>query len=75
MSPLESRLGSRNLRTPPKNRQSRYIIVVYGPAGCGKTSNAKYITEKFDLKFIEGDEVNDNHPAESPSPRIQNNSF
>ncbi|TID25004.1 putative glucokinase [Venturia nashicola] len=47
---------SSSLRTPQQVIQNRHIIVVYGPAGCGKTSNAKYIAEIFGLKFMEGDE-------------------
>jgi replication-associated recombination protein RarA len=35
------------------------VFVVYGPAGSGKTSIAKYIAGKFNFKYIEGDEVRD----------------
>ncbi|KAE9978685.1 hypothetical protein EG328_001357 [Venturia inaequalis] len=36
--------------------RNRHIIVVCGPAGCGKTSYAKHIAEKFNLPFMEGDQ-------------------
>jgi replication-associated recombination protein RarA len=38
----------------------RDIIVVYGPAGCGKSSIAQVIAEVFGFTYIEGDEVNSN---------------
>lgn len=48
---------SSNLKTTRQVTQNRHIIVICGPAGCGKTSNAKHIAEKFGLEFMEGDVV------------------
>ena len=41
----------------PRIPGRRDIVVVYGPAGCGKTSTAKVIAEVFGFTYIEGDEV------------------
>lgn len=35
----------------------RDIIVIYGPAGCGKSSLAQVIADEFGFTYIEGDEV------------------
>ena len=37
--------------------QHRRIWIVTGPAGCGKSTIAKYLAKQFDLPFLEGDEV------------------
>ncbi|KAJ4251508.1 hypothetical protein NW762_011495 [Fusarium torreyae] len=37
----------------------RWILFVSGPTASGKTSVAKYLAEKLDLKFVEGDDF---HP-------------
>ena len=38
----------------PKHRR---IWIITGPAGCGKTTVAKYVAKQFCLPYIEGDEV------------------
>jgi gluconokinase len=50
-----------NVGTWPKNSQGhhRHIWIITGPAGCGKTTVAKYIAENLNLPYIEGDEY---HP-------------
>jgi gluconokinase len=35
----------------------RYLFVITGPAGCGKTSIAKFLREKLGVVYIEGDDV------------------
>lgn len=35
----------------------RWILFVSGPTASGKTSIAKYLAEKLNLKFVEGDDV------------------
>jgi replication-associated recombination protein RarA len=35
----------------------RHVLVVYGPAGCGKTTIAQYLSDTFNFSYIEGDNV------------------
>jgi gluconokinase len=35
----------------------RHVFVVYGPAGCGKTTIAQHIADHYSLEYIEGDNV------------------
>ena len=37
----------------------KHIWVITGPAGCGKTSVAEYLHEKFALPYLEGDTVSE----------------
>jgi gluconokinase len=39
------------------SQPDRHVFVVYGPAGCGKTTIAQYVSQTFNLKYIEGDNV------------------
>ena len=39
------------------SRPDRHVFVVYGPAGCGKTTIAQHIAETYNMEYIEGDEV------------------
>jgi gluconokinase len=34
-----------------------HILIVTGPAGCGKSTVAKYLSERYGFNYIEGDEV------------------
>ncbi|RKL15108.1 hypothetical protein BFJ70_g15569 [Fusarium oxysporum] len=43
----------------PVPKGHRWILFVSGPTASGKTSVAKFIAEKLDLKFVEGDDF---HP-------------
>ena len=47
-----------------KKTVERGVIVVMGPCGCGKTSLARFLVQKFEpcSIFIEGDSL---HPAEN----------
>lgn len=40
----------------------RWIWFVTGPTACGKTTVAKYIAERLDITFLEGDDVCGTHP-------------
>lgn len=35
----------------------RYVWFITGPTACGKTTVAKYLAEKLNLTFLEGDDV------------------
>jgi gluconokinase len=37
-----------------------HILIVTGPAGCGKSTVAKYLSERYGFDYIEGDEVSTN---------------
>ena len=34
-----------------------HILIVTGPAGCGKSTVAKYLADRYGFDYIEGDEV------------------
>lgn len=34
-----------------------HILIVTGPAGCGKSTIAKYLSDRYGFEYIEGDEV------------------
>jgi len=34
-----------------------HILIVTGPAGCGKSTIAKYLAERYEFDYIEGDDV------------------
>jgi gluconokinase len=34
-----------------------HILIVTGPAGCGKSTVAKYLADRYGFHYIEGDEV------------------
>ena len=36
---------------------TKYIFVIIGPAGCGKTTLAEYLAQETGLPVIEGDDV------------------
>jgi gluconokinase len=37
-----------------------HILIVTGPAGCGKSTVAKYLSDRYGFDYIEGDEVSTN---------------
>lgn len=43
--------------------EEHHIWLVTGPAGCGKSTVAKYLATNLDLPYIEGDEVSANGPS------------
>lgn len=40
---------------PPEDME--HIWLVTGPAGCGKTTVAEYLSKKLSLPYVEGDDV------------------
>lgn len=45
------------------SREYRWVLFVSGPTASGKTSIAKYLAEKLNLKYVEGDDVSQTmHP-------------
>ncbi|ORY15554.1 P-loop containing nucleoside triphosphate hydrolase protein [Clohesyomyces aquaticus] len=46
-----------------------HILIVTGPAGCGKSTVAKFLAEHYDYEYIEGDEF---HPASNIEKMAQN---
>lgn len=34
-----------------------HILIVTGPAGCGKSTVAKHLSDRYGFDYIEGDEV------------------
>lgn len=39
-----------------------HILIVTGPAGCGKSTVAKFLAERYDFVYIEGDDVSNKFP-------------
>lgn len=39
------------------NMTKRLVLVIMGPAGCGKSSVAKAVSEKLRIPMVEGDDV------------------
>ena len=37
--------------------EHRHIWIVTGPAGCGKTTVAEYLSKYYSLPYLEGDSV------------------
>jgi ABC-type Fe3+/spermidine/putrescine transport system ATPase subunit len=35
----------------------KHLFIVTGPAGCGKTTVAKYLAGIYNFKYLEGDDV------------------
>jgi gluconokinase len=46
----------KSFRSDPMPRH-RHLFIVTGPAGCGKSTIAKYLADEFQFPYIEGDEV------------------
>jgi hypothetical protein len=44
-----------------------HILIVTGPAGCGKSTVAKYLSERYGFDYIEGDEVSNSLAPKSAS--------
>jgi replication-associated recombination protein RarA len=63
-NPLSDRVASSHFDAIPSRRpECRDLVVVYGPAGCGKSSIAKGIANSFGFTYIEGDEVSCDSPS------------
>ena len=50
----------------------RWIWFVTGPTACGKTTIAKFVAEKLNLTFLEGDDVSIQYLFTSSAPRRSN---
>jgi len=55
--PTLSPVGS--LRKPKLRLRHRHLFIITGPAGCGKTTVAEYLTECYGFPYLEGDDF---HP-------------
>jgi gluconokinase len=66
LTPPISNTGSPSVASTPLNdavapamsiTSHHHILIVTGPAGCGKSTIAKYLSERYGFAYIEGDEV------------------
>lgn len=57
-APIPTTNGS-TVKTLPEmnNLTHHHIFIVTGPAGCGKSTVAKYLADRYDFHYIEGDDV------------------
>lgn len=39
-----------------------HILIVTGPAGCGKSTVAKFLADRYGFVYIEGDDVSPSSP-------------
>lgn len=44
-------------RTGDRPAQHRHILIVTGPAGSGKSTVGRYLADRLNVPYIEGDEV------------------
>lgn len=58
-------MSAMNGNMQPPN-QHRHIWIITGPAGCGKTTVAQYLTKELSIPYIEGDDVGSFHITASP---------
>jgi len=57
-SPLAPSASLNTTKSPAMSIPSHHhILIVTGPAGCGKSTVAKYLSERYGFNYIEGDEV------------------
>jgi len=54
---VTSAAGSTALTAAHRPNKDHHIWLVTGPAGCGKSTVAKYLASTLHLPYIEGDEV------------------
>lgn len=40
-----------------KIAHQHHILMVTGPAGCGKSTVAKYLAQRYGFDYVEGDDV------------------
>jgi adenylylsulfate kinase-like enzyme len=50
---------------PLSETKYQYIWVITGPAGCGKTTVAQFLSKNLSLNYLEGDDVS------TPTPLYQ----
>ena len=46
-------------------RPQHNILIVTGPAGCGKSTVAKFLAERYGFYYIEGDDVRQSNTLDS----------
>ena len=44
-------------RAMPQPEDFQHIWIITGPAGCGKTTVAKFLAKQVELPYLEGDDV------------------
>jgi gluconokinase len=63
-SPSVSSASLNNAISPAMSITSHHhILIVTGPAGCGKSTIAKYLSDRYGFDYIEGDEVSSHFAA------------
>ena len=50
-------LSSAKLPNIAAGSHHRHLFIVYGPAGCGKSTVGEHVAKQFKFPYIEGDEV------------------
>lgn len=52
-------------RSKPTSEKPRYVFFFTGPTASGKSTVAKYVADKMNFFFLEGDDVSSHNPHNS----------
>jgi gluconokinase len=69
--PATTMTPTKRPNTSIPNLNHHHIFIVTGPAGCGKSTVAKFLADQFSLCYVEGDEVSLGTHITQTKPNIQ----
>lgn len=60
-----SKDAAKQIHSALSSHPHRHMWIITGPAGCGKSTVAQYLSKELAIPFIEGDDVSHNHSFDS----------